>query len=625
MTTAHRRKLGGILAASALLLSACTAGIANQDHDESSTSSARGEGGAGNDSPDGEFVPDTGHVDNPFASATMYVNEKWSERVRETAVDFDDEPELQADMEVVANQPTAVWMDRTSAIEGNFDGPGLRHHLDAALEQQRGQYPVVITVVIYNLPGRDCFALASNGELPATDEGLRRYKEEYIDVITQMFAEDNYQDLRIVTVIEPDSLPNLVTNATDPNCQASDPYYRAGVAYTLDAFAPLDNVYTYIDAAHAGWLGWDNNADPTAQLFAEVVRSTTAGFAAVDGFITNTANYTPLVEPYLTNPEHQVGGQPIKASSYYEWNPVFDEISWTANLHQRLVSVGFPSSIGMLIDTSRNGWGGAARPTAASSAADLDTYINQSKVDRRTHRGAWCNQSGAGLGHLPQALPAGYPESHLDAFVWVKPPGESDGSSTEIANDEGKGFDRMCDPAFTSDRLGGRSTNALADAPVSGKWFEAQFVELVRNAFPAVSEPLPAPRTADPSSPDAGAAPEPSSPDSAAEPETVGVPETGCAAVLAVTNSWDGGFQADVSVVAGEQLTGWNVPLVLPAGTKIDASWNTTLLGDSGTVSLSNVDWNGALARGETATVGLTAAGTAPPSGPVPCLPSQNK
>ena len=554
----------------------------------------------------------------------MYVNETWSQQVLDTAAKFGDEPELQADMEIVATQPTAVWMDRTSAIEGNTDGPGLRHHLDAALAQQQEQGAVVITVVIYNLPRRDCFALASNGELPATDEGLRRYKEEYIDVITAMFAEEKYETLRIVTVIEPDSLPNLVTNATNPNCQASDPYYRAGVAYTLDAFAPLDNVYTYIDAAHSGWLGWDNNADPTAQLFAEVVRSTTAGFAAVDGFITNTANYTPLVEPYLTNPEHQVGGQPIKASNFYEWNPVFDEISWTANLHQRLVSAGFPSSIGMLIDTSRNGWGGAARPTSASSATDLDTYINQSKVDRRTHRGAWCNQSGAGLGHLPQALPAGYPESHLDAFVWVKPPGESDGSSSEIPNDEGKGFDRMCDPTFTSDRLGGRSTNALADAPVSGKWFEAQFVELVRNAFPAVSEPLPAPRTADPSSPDAGAAPEPSSPDSAAEPETVGVPETGCAAVLEVTNSWDGGFQADVSVVAGEQLTGWNVPLVLPAGTKIDASWNTTLLGDSGTVSLSNVDWNGALARGETATVGLTAAGTAPPSGPVPCLPSQN-
>ncbi|MEK8226175.1 hypothetical protein NKG05_09040 [Oerskovia sp. M15] len=34
--------------------------------------------------------------------------------------------------------------------------------------------------------------------------------------------------------------------------------------------------------------------------------------------------------------------------------------------------------------------------------------------------------------------------------MWVKPPGESDGASTEIANDQGKRFDRMCDPTFVS-------------------------------------------------------------------------------------------------------------------------------------------------------------------------------
>jgi hypothetical protein len=36
------------------------------------------------------------------------------------------------------------------------------------------------------------------------------------------------------------------------------------------------------------------------------------------------------------------------------------------------------------------------------------------------------------------------PATGIDAYVWMKPPGESDGSSTAIPNDEGKGFDRMC-------------------------------------------------------------------------------------------------------------------------------------------------------------------------------------
>src|SRR5687767_58157 len=51
--------------------------------------------------------------------------------------------------------------------------------------------------------------------------------------------------------------------------------------------------------------------------------------------------------------------------------------------------------------------------------------------------------SGAGLGRPPEAAPAGFPDSHIDAFVWVKPPGESDGASEDIPNDEGKRPDPM--------------------------------------------------------------------------------------------------------------------------------------------------------------------------------------
>ncbi|MER5689618.1 glycoside hydrolase family 6 protein [Streptomyces sp. NPDC002205] len=65
-------------------------------------------------------------------------------------------------------------------------------------------------------------------------------------------------------------------------------------------------------------------------------------------------------------------------------------------------------------------------------------------------RGLWCNVSGAGLGLPPQATPSGYPDSHLDAFLWIKPPGESDGASSDIPNVEGKRIDPMCDPTYTA-------------------------------------------------------------------------------------------------------------------------------------------------------------------------------
>lgn len=425
------------------------------------------------------------HVDNPYAGATQYVNPTWAAAVEGAATRVSD-PALAAKMRVVKTQPTAVWMDRISAITGNADGNGLRFHLDRALLQKQASTPIVVNLVIYDLPGRDCYALASNGELPATAAGLARYKTEYVDPIATILADPKYQGLRIAATIEPDSLPNLITNISHPECQVAAPFYREGVKYALDKLHAIPNVYNYIDAAHSGWLGWDNNAGPAAKLFAEVARTTQAGLASVDGFVTNTANTTPLEEPYLPNSSLTLNGTPIRSAKFYEWNFDFDEIDWTAHLYNLLLAEGFPATTGMLIDTSRNGWGGAARPTATSSSTDLNTYINQSRVDRRVHRGAWCNPLGAGIGERPRSTPTGYPGSHLDAFVWIKPPGESDGASTDIPNDEGKRFDRMCDPTFVSPKLDNQLTGASPDAPLAGRWFESQFVELVRNAYPVI-------------------------------------------------------------------------------------------------------------------------------------------
>ena len=161
-----------------------------------------------------------------------------------------------------------------------------------------------------------------------------------------------------------------------------------------------------------------------------------------------------------------------------------DELWFAQAFRNELVAKGFDAKIGMLIDTSRNGWGGSGRPTAASSSTEVTTFVDQSRVDRRIHAGNWCNQSGAGLGERPKAAP----EPGIGAYVWVKPPGESDGSSREIPNNEGKGFDRMCDPTYTgSARNGNNMSGALPDAPISGAWFPAQFTQLMQNAYPPLS------------------------------------------------------------------------------------------------------------------------------------------
>jgi cellulose 1,4-beta-cellobiosidase len=419
-------------------------------------------------------VPSGGaRVDNPFSGARGYVNPEWSAKAA-----------AEPGGSRVSNQPTAVWLDRIAAIAGTPDsqsnGPmGLRAHLDAALAQGAGY----AQFVIYDLPGRDCSALASNGEL-GTEE-LPRYKTEYIDPIAAIMGDTKYRSLRIIAVIEIDSLPNLVTNLNIAKCATmnSNGGYVNGVGYALDKLGAIPNVYNYIDAAHHGWIGWDSNFRPTALKLKQAATASGATVDDVHGFIVNTANYSALREPYF-NINTTVNGQQIRQSRWVDWNFYVDELSFAQAFRTELISQGFSSSIGMLIDTSRNGWGGSARPTAASTSTDLNTFVDQSRIDRRIHAGNWCNQSGAGLGERPTAAPA----SGIDAYVWVKPPGESDGSSTEIPNNEGKGFDRMCDPTYGGNGLNGNNpTGALANAPISGAWFSAQFRQLMANAYPPLS------------------------------------------------------------------------------------------------------------------------------------------
>ncbi|MCW3795253.1 glycoside hydrolase family 6 protein [Paenibacillus sp. LS1] len=424
------------------------------------------------------------HVDNPFVGATAYLNQDYSALV-DTSVALTNDTSLKAKMETVKSYPTAVWIDRIAAIYGGADNAGrksVEQHLDAVLAQKKPGTPITASFVVYNLPGRDCHALASNGELPLTQAALQTYKTDYIDVIADIFADPKYQDIRIVAIIEPDSLPNLVTNLSTPACaQASSTgIYEDGVKYALDKLHAIPNVYNYLDIGHSGWLGWDNNRTGAIALYTDVVNDTAAGLQSADGFITNTANTTPTHEPNLPNPDLNIGGQPIRSSDYYEWNPYFDETDFTAALYSGFVQAGWPSSTGFLIDTSRNGWGGVNRPTSATGS-NINSYVNSGRVDKRDHRGNWCNNSGAGIGEAPKAAPG---PAHLDAYVWVKPPGESDGSSSEIPNNEGKGFDRMCDPTFTT--RDGVLTGALANAPVSGHWFHDQFVTLVKNSFPVL-------------------------------------------------------------------------------------------------------------------------------------------
>ncbi|MEU6197743.1 glycoside hydrolase family 6 protein [Streptomyces sp. NPDC047061] len=415
-------------------------------------------------------------VDNPYSGAKVYVNPEWSAKAA-----------AEPGGTRVSNQPTGVWLDRIAAINGTSTSMGLRAHLDAALAQ-KGSGEEVVQLVVYDLPGRDCAALASNGELGPTE--IDKYKTQFVDPIAAILSDSKYASLRIVTTIEIDSLPNLVTNTgsratATANCNTmlANGNYVKGVGYALAKLGAIPNVYNYLDAGHHGWLGWDDNFAPAATLFKQAATSEGATVDDVAGFITNTANYSALKENNFTIND-TVNGTSVRQSKWVDWNRYVDELSFAQAFRTQLVSVGFNSGIGMLIDTSRNGWGGSARPTGPGATTSVDTYVDGGRYDRRIHVGNWCNQSGAGLGERPQAAPA----AGIDAYVWMKPPGESDGSSSAIPNDEGKGFDQMCDPTYTGNARNGNSmSGALPNAPLSGHWFSAQFQQLMANAYPPLS------------------------------------------------------------------------------------------------------------------------------------------
>ena len=437
--------------------------------------------------------PDGGKADNPYAGATGYVNPDWQAQVNSEATAAGGT--LGAQMRVVGRQSTAVWMDRIAALDPPGSAMGLADHLDAAVQQDaaNGSAPLTIEVVVYDLPNRDCAALASNGELLIANGGLDRYRSAYIDPMRTILSNTAYRNLRIVLIVEPDSLPNLVTNTsgaqTSQKCIEAQQSgaYRDGVRYAVSQLSSLPNTYLYLDIAHSGWLGWPNNLNGALPVYDSVLAAGQGGpgYDKISGFVTNTANYTPLDEPFLPNPNLQVGSGQLLSSTFYEFNPNFDERDFATALRDAFVARGC-AGCGMLIDTSRNGWGGPSRPTQVSTSTDLNTYVNQSRVDRRPHRGGWCNQSGAGIGERPTANTG---TAGLDAFVWIKPPGESDGVSQagiSDPDDPAKGFDAMCDPNAQNRYNTAFPTNALPDAPHAGRWFPAQFRMLVQNAFPTL-------------------------------------------------------------------------------------------------------------------------------------------
>jgi cellulose 1,4-beta-cellobiosidase len=161
-------------------------------------------------------------------------------------------------------------------------------------------------------------------------------------------------------------------------------------------------------------------------MFKEIL-TMAGGPDRIRGFATDVSNYNPAKDP--TNPKRDPHAAPS------------DELGYIVDLNKALEAEGITGK-GFIIDTSRGG----------------KAYI-------RTSPGNWCNIKGAGLGERPQAAPAPL----VDAYLWVKPPGESDGG----ADPKAERFDQNC-----------ASDDAAPGAPQAGKMFDSYVIDLLKNATP---------------------------------------------------------------------------------------------------------------------------------------------
>ncbi|KAI8270738.1 1,4-beta-D-glucan cellobiohydrolase CEL6A [Colletotrichum sp. SAR11_239] len=357
---------------------------------------------------------------NPLADRQLFPNPYYADEIKNLAI-----PKMTGDLATkaakVAEVPSFAWLDTREKISlMNSTLAEIRK-----LNQGGANPPYAGTYVVYNFPDRDCSAKASAGELAIADGGLDKYKTEYIDPIAALAKE--YSDTRIVFVYEPDGLANLITNMGVQKCSQAADTYKAATDYAFKTLN-LENVAIYVDAGHAGWLGWEANLQPTATLYADVYKK--AGSPkAVRGLVTNVSNFN--------------GWNLTSAPSYTTPNNNYDESKFHAALTPMLKTAGYPANY--LVDQGRSG----KQPTGQQIWGD------------------WCNVKDAGFGARP-TVKTGI--DTLDAIVWVKPGGESDGTSNSSATR----YDEKCS-----------SGSSFTPAPEAGTWFQEYFEMLIKNADPA--------------------------------------------------------------------------------------------------------------------------------------------
>ncbi len=326
-----------------------------------------------------------------------------------------------ATMANLASWPVGQWFN------GGATADQVRKDAAALMTKAKIKHQVPV-VVAYNVPGRDCSQYSAGGASNTAEY------EAWIDGLATGIGSG-----QAVVILEPDGI------ALSPDQCGGSPDQQAArnteISYAVHRLEQQPRASVYLDAGHSSWHAV---GDIASRLLA-------AGLASGQGFFLNVSNYRSNAELvrygtmvskcvwYLNNVAGATGDQ--CANQYW---PAADADGWyAANVPATATLTHF------VLDTSRNGQGPWTVPAGVYSDPQ-----------------DWCNPPARGVGVRPTASTG---VALVDAYLWVKVPGESDGSCTRGTAGPG-------DPEY-----GG------ATDPAAGVFWPAQALNLANLASPGLT------------------------------------------------------------------------------------------------------------------------------------------
>ncbi|GAB2442681.1 hypothetical protein GCM10027187_00440 [Streptosporangium sandarakinum] len=93
---------------------------------------------------------------------------------------------------------------------------------------------------------------------------------------------------------------------------------------------------------------------------------------------------------------------------------------------------------------------------------------------------------------------------------------------------------------------------------------------------------------------------------------------SGCTPSYKLVNSWQGGFQGEITIRCASAVTSWKTTLTYPSGVGITQVWSAKVTGGGPAYTFTNADWNGTIPAGGSTTFGYIGSwnGTGTPPAP---------